>query len=54
MPDDPLKPIPDQLCDAFSDLRDALMGTPPARLLLRFVDWCPGLQRRPWARKYHT
>lgn len=32
------------------DLRDEVFKTWPLRLLLRFVDWCPGIQRRPWAR----
>ena len=39
---------------AARDFLDVLMGTAPARLMLRFVDWCPGLQRRAWARKYPT
>lgn len=37
------------------DLRDEVFKTWPWRPLLRFVilpfvDWCPGIQRRPWAR----
>jgi len=44
----------DKLNAALRDLLDAVMDTLPARLLLRFVDWYPGLQRRPWARKYRT
>lgn len=36
--------------NALVDLARELLKTPPGRLLLRFVDWCPGIQRRPWAR----
>jgi hypothetical protein len=32
------------------DLRDEIFRAWPFRLLLRFVDWFPGIQRRPWGR----